>query len=60
MQFQNTSLSAEMLQAIANQNFTDMTGMSSANQTPVLAKRQHLAFPSLNKLQRMQNPLYMP
>ncbi|MDD7295391.1 MAG: DEAD/DEAH box helicase [Oscillospiraceae bacterium] len=25
MQFQNTSLSAEMLQAIANQNFTDMT-----------------------------------
>ena len=25
MQFQNTSLSAEMLHAIANQNFTEMT-----------------------------------
>ena len=69
MQFQNTTLSAEMLQAIATQNFTEMTEIqaktccskaktSSENPTRVRAKLPHSAFPLLNKFQRMQNPLF--
>lgn len=42
MQFQNTTLSAEMLQAIATQNFTEMTEIQ-AKTIPLLleAQRRH-------------------
>ncbi len=39
MQFQNTTLSAEMLQAIATQNFTEMTEIQ-AKTIPPAARRQ--------------------